>query len=177
VRLRELLTGEELVIRADLLVLSTGIEPNDNGALAELLGIPLDANGFFREEYPKMRPLDLSRRGIFMCGLARAPCSVDEAIVQAQGAAMRAAALLAQEELRAPRTVVQVNQRLCSACGLCVEACPYGARVLEPGAPSATVIEVLCQGCGVCAMVCPNKATQQVGFTPRRVYEMLDVVD
>ena len=177
VRLRELITGEELVIHADLLVLSTGIAPNDNGTLAELLGVPLDANGFFREEYPKMRPLDLSRRGIFMCGLARAPCSVDEAIVQAQGAAMRAAALLAQEELEAPRTVVQVNQRLCSACGLCVEACPYGARILEPGATSATVIGVLCQGCGVCATVCPNKATQQVGFTPRRVYEMLDVVD
>jgi heterodisulfide reductase subunit A-like polyferredoxin len=48
--------------------------------------------------------------------------------------------------------------------------------VLEPGGPYAEVIEFLCQGCGVCAMVCPNKATQQVGYAVRRVYEMVDAV-
>ncbi len=176
VRLVEPIAGQEVVLPAGLLVLSTGVEPNDNRALAEALGVPVDAYGFFREEHPKMRPLDFTQRGIFVCGLAHSPRAVDETIAMARGAAMRAAALLARGQVEATRTVAQVNARLCSACGLCVQACPYGARVLEPGGPYAEVIETLCQGCGVCAMVCPNKATQQVAYGVRRVYEMLDAV-
>ena len=176
VKLKEPITGEEVVISADLLALSVGIEPNDHRPLADVLGVPLDKNGFFQEEYPKMRPLDFTKRGIFMCGLAHSPRFADESITQAQGAAMRAAALLAQNKLEAPATVVQVNTRLCSACGLCVEVCPYDARVLEPGAPYAEVIETLCQGCGVCAVACPNKATQQVENLAPQVYQMLDAV-
>ncbi|OQY24741.1 MAG: hypothetical protein B6I35_00810 [Anaerolineaceae bacterium 4572_32.2] len=176
ISLKEPITGEEVVISADLLALSVGIEPNDNRPLADLLDLPLDKNGFFQEEYPKMRPLDFTKRGIFMCGLAHSPRFADESIAQAQGAAMRAASLLAQKKLEAPTTVAQVNTRLCSACGLCVEACPYGARVLESGAPYAEVIDVLCQGCGACAAACPNKATQQVGSFAPQVYQMLDAV-
>ncbi|MGQ9709215.1 MAG: FAD-dependent oxidoreductase [Anaerolineae bacterium] len=174
VRLVEPIAKQEVVIPADLLVLSVGIEPNDNRALSQALGVPVDAYGFFREEHPKMRPLDFTRRGIFVAGLAHSPRAVDEAIGMARGAAMRAAALLARGQVEVVRTVARVNTRLCSACGLCVEACPYGARVLEPGGPYAEVIEALCQGCGVCAMVCPNKATQQVGYALQRVYEMVD---
>lgn len=176
VRLVEPIAGQEVVLPAGLLVLSTGIEPNDNRSLAEVLGVPVDEYGFFREEHPKMRPLDFTRRGIFVCGLAHWPCAADETIGMARGAAMRAAALLARGQLEVVRTVARVNIRLCSACGLCVEACPYGARVLEPGGPYAEVIETLCQGCGVCAMVCPNKATQQAGYAARQVYEMVDAV-
>lgn len=176
VRLVEPIAGQEAVIPADLVVLSVGIEPHDNRALAAALGVPLDAYGFFREEHPKMRPLDFTQRGIFVAGLAHSPRAVDETIGMACGAAMRAAALLARGQVEVTRTVARVNTRLCSACGLCVQACPYGARVLEPGGPYAEVIEALCQGCGVCAMVCPNKATQQVAYATRRVYEMLDAV-
>jgi heterodisulfide reductase subunit A len=159
-----------------MLVLSTGIDPNDVAGLARILEVPLDKNGFFQEEYPKMRPLDFTRRGIFMCGLAHSPRFVDETIVQAQGAAMRAAALLNQQTLEAPVAPVQVNERLCTACGQCVEICPYDARVLEPGAHTAEVIEVLCQGCGACIVACPNKATRRQGATVPSVYRMLDAV-
>ncbi|MBN1178367.1 MAG: CoB--CoM heterodisulfide reductase iron-sulfur subunit A family protein [Anaerolineae bacterium] len=174
VRTVDPITGQEVRLPADLLVLSTGIAPNDNGALAAALGVELDANGFFQEEHPKMRPLDFAQRGIFVCGLAHSPRAVDETIAMAQGAAMRAATLLAPGELVAQPTVAQVNVRICSACGLCVEACPYGARVLEPGDPYAAVLETVCQGCGVCVAVCPNGASEQVGYAMKRVYDMLD---
>ncbi len=133
VRLVEPVAGEEVVLPAGLLVLSTGIEPNDNRALAEALGVPVDAYGFFREEHPKMRPLDFTRRGIFVCGLAHSPRAADETILMARGAVMRAATLLARGQVEVVRTVAWVNTRLCSACGLCVEACPYGAQVLGAG--------------------------------------------
>ncbi len=176
VRLMDPITGEEVSIPAGMLVLSTGIEPSDNRALAEMLDVPLDRNGFFREEYPKMRPLDFTRRGMFVCGLAHAPCSADEAIMQAQGAAMRAATILAKPRLAGLPNVATVTPKRCSACGLCVEVCPYGARVLEPGWPCAEVIEVLCQGCGTCVVTCPNKASQQKGIEVGQVYSMLDAV-
>ncbi|RLC90847.1 MAG: heterodisulfide reductase [Chloroflexi bacterium] len=176
IRLRDPIMGEQVVIRAGMLVLSTGIDPNDNRELAEVLDVPLDENGFFQEEYPKMRPLDFTRRGIFLCGLAHSPRFADETILQAQGAAMRAASLLAQKQLQAPPFTVQVNPRLCSACGQCVETCPYNACVLEPGAAYAEVIEVLCQGCGACVAACPNKAIQQKGLKVPQMYGMLDAV-
>lgn len=178
VRLRDPITGEDVEIRAGMLVLSTGIEPDkeNNRALADMLDVPLDENGFFREEYPKMRPLDFTRRGIFMCGLAHSPGFVDETILQAQGAAMRAASLLARPTLETTPVVASVNQKRCSGCGLCVEVCPYDARRLEPGWSYAEVIEVLCQGCGVCAVACPNKATEQKGFEARQVYGVLDAM-
>jgi heterodisulfide reductase subunit A-like polyferredoxin len=176
IELREPVTDEIVELQAGTLVLSTGIEPNDVTGLADRLEIPLDKNGFFQEEYPKMRPLDFTKRGVFMCGLAHSPRFSDEAIVQAQGAAMRAVATLEQQTLEAPVPAVQVNERLCTACGQCVEVCPYGARVLELGAHAAEVIEVLCQGCGACIVACPNKATRRQGVEVPSVYRMLESV-
>lgn len=180
IHLREPVTGVPVELHAGALVLSNGIEANDVTDLAEMLHIPLDKNGFFQEEYPKMRPLDFTKRGVFMCGLAHSPRFADEAIVQARGAAMRAAAVLRASEAgsrqvtETPHPAVWVNERLCSACGQCVEMCPYGARVLELGAHTAEVIEVLCQGCGACIVACPNKATRRRGVEVVGVYGMLD---
>ncbi|MCP4537223.1 MAG: CoB--CoM heterodisulfide reductase iron-sulfur subunit A family protein [Chloroflexi bacterium] len=176
VKLKEPITGQEMVIDAGLLVLSTGVEPNDNQALADVLDVSVDKNGFFQEEYPKMRPLDFERRGIFLCGLAHSPRAADETISQAQGAAMRAATVLAKPTLETVPTVASVNTKRCSACGLCVDVCPFGARVMETGAPHAEVVEVLCQGCGTCVVACPNKASNQTGIEVGQVYAMLDVV-
>ncbi|MBN1955615.1 MAG: CoB--CoM heterodisulfide reductase iron-sulfur subunit A family protein [Anaerolineae bacterium] len=174
VRLVEPISGRKVTLLSDLVVLSNGIAANDNRALAESMGLELDDYGFFREEHVKMRPLDLGQRGIFVAGLAHSPRAADETIAMAQGAAMRAVCLLAPARVEAQRTVARVNPRLCSTCGLCVEACPYGARRLGPDDAYAEVLETVCQGCGVCLMVCPNGATEQVGFAMRRVYDMLD---
>ncbi|HID63417.1 MAG TPA: CoB--CoM heterodisulfide reductase iron-sulfur subunit A family protein, partial [Anaerolineae bacterium] len=174
VRVTDPILKEELALDADLVVLSVGIAPNDNRALAEVLEVPLNEDGFFQEDHPKMRPLDFTRAGIFLCGLAHSPRFLDETIAQASGAAMRAAALLAPAEFTDKPEVVTVNERLCSFCGLCVSACPYGARIMDYENRVAQVIEVLCQGCGNCAMVCPNKATQQKAFEPRQLMAMID---
>jgi len=169
--------GEEIVLHPDLLVLSAGIEPNaKNEALAQLFKVPLNEDGFFLEAHVKLRPLDFAADGVYLCGLAHSPRFVEESIAQARGAAVRAVGLLSRDELDATPIVASVNPRLCAACGLCVEICPYDARVLEPGAPYAEVIEVLCQGCGACIAACPNKASQQKGFETVQVYGMIDAL-
>ena len=170
----EPIIGGQVALQADLLVLSTGIEPGENGPLAETLNLPLDEDGFFQEDHPKMRPLDFTRPGIFVAGLAHSPRHIYESIAQANGAAVRAAALLSKQETTAKTTRVTVNPRLCSLCGLCVEACPYSARVLDYEERVAQVLTDLCQGCGVCAMVCPNKATQQHSFSHKQMLATID---
>jgi heterodisulfide reductase subunit A len=174
VTLTEPVTGQALELAADLVVLSTGIEAGAAGALAGRLGLALDEQGFFVEEHAKMKPLD-AKGGVYLAGLAHSPRFLEETIVQAQGAAMRAAAFLAAGERVERPTSVWVNERLCSFCGLCVEACPYEARVMNYDVRVAEVDYALCQGCGVCAMVCPNKATLQKAFEHKQLMATIDM--
>ena len=169
--------GEKFTLDTDLVVLSAGIEPNvDNDALAQRLRVPLTENGFFLEAHVQLRPLDFAADGVYLCGIAHSPRFLDETITQAYGAAVHAVSLLTKKELDATPIVACVDPLLCTACGLCVDVCPYDARKLEPGATSAEVIEVLCQGCGACIVACPNKASQQKGFGLDQIYEMLDAM-
>jgi heterodisulfide reductase subunit A-like polyferredoxin len=166
---------EILELPADRVVLSAGIEAEaGNQTLSRLLKLPLTAEGFFLEAHVKLRPVDFAADGVFLCGLAHSPRAIDETIAQAQAAAVRAVALLAKKELTATPIIASVNPRLCSACGLCVEICPYGARRLEPGMGYAEVVAVLCQGCGACVVACPNKASQQKGFEFGQISAMID---
>lgn len=167
--------GKLIRLETDLVVLSAGIEPEPgNEMLSRLLKLPLTAEGFFLEAHVKLRPVDFAADGVYLCGLAHSPRNMDETIAQAQAAAVRAVALLAKKELTATPIIASVNPRLCSACGLCVEVCPYGARRLEPGMKYAEVVDVLCQGCGACIVACPNKASQQKGFEFSQISAMLE---
>ncbi len=170
---RDPVLGEVLRLEADWVVLSTGAAPGDHAALARALGVSLDGDGFFREVHPKMRPVDLERPGMYVCGLAQGPRLMDEVTVQAWGAAARAAAFLRRRP-KVPSTRVVVNERLCSGCELCVRACPYDARRVDVETRRAYVVQSLCQGCGVCAAVCPNKATQQLGTEHAAVLAAID---
>jgi len=173
VTVHDTLFDETVVLEADLLALSTGIVAHDNAPLAEMLGVPLDEDGFFAEVHPKLRPIDLPRPGLFVCGLAYGPRFITETIAQARAAALRAALVVARP-LAPRRDVATVEADLCSLCGLCVAACPYGARVLDKEARFARVLDHLCQGCGACVAVCPNGASRQPAFEPVGALALVD---
>lgn len=167
--------GEAVSLAAGRVVLSVGIAAGpDNPALSQMLKLPLTAEGFFLEAHVKLRPVDFAADGVYVCGLAHSPRAMEETIAQARAAAVRAVGLLARKELTATPIIAAVNPRLCSACGLCVSICPFGARVLEPGMDYARVVDVLCQGCGACVVACPNKASQQKGFEFSQISAMLE---
>ncbi|MGA1841036.1 MAG: FAD-dependent oxidoreductase [bacterium] len=158
----------------DLIVLSPAIVPNNNKELAKLLKVPLTGDEFFLEAHVKLRPLDFAADGIFLCGLAHSPRFIEESISQANGVAQRAATILSKDHLEAQGTVVYVNKRWCTGCGICVSVCPYDAREIDEKTGIAKINEVLCQGCGACAAACPSGATQQRGFEKCQILSMVD---
>jgi heterodisulfide reductase subunit A-like polyferredoxin len=166
--------GEKVTLPADWVVLSAGIEPNANEELAQMFKVPLSEDGFFLEAHAKLRPLDFAADGVYLAGLAHSPRFIEETIAQANGAAVRAATLLSRKELQSAAIIVAVNPRLCAACGICVDVCPYSARVIDTEKGYAQVLEVLCQGCGACVAACPNGASYQRGFEFKQIFGMIE---
>jgi heterodisulfide reductase subunit A len=166
--------GSQVKLPADRVVLSAGIEPQDNRDLAKIFDVDLNPDGFFMEANPKSAPLDSVDRGKFFCGLCHSPNFIEDAISQANGAAARAAALLSKEAVEEKANLAYVIKRLCCGCGLCVTVCPYQARVINEEEGKAEVIGALCQGCGSCVIACRNGASQQKNFEKELNMAVLD---
>jgi heterodisulfide reductase subunit A len=74
----------------DLVILATACAPSSgNPELAKILDIELSPFGFFKTD--ASQPMDTTRPGIFTCGCAHSPIDIPESVVQASGAAARAA--------------------------------------------------------------------------------------
>ncbi|MFH1351221.1 MAG: FAD-dependent oxidoreductase [Pseudomonadota bacterium] len=174
IALEDLQLGIKFQIEADLLILSTGIDPADNRDIARLLNLELTEDGFFKEAEPKFRPLEMPREGIYSCGLAHSPRDLKESIAQGLASAQRVVALLSKKEMRSGRIIARVTGRKCAGCELCVSSCPYDARAKDTKKGVVIVREALCQGCGSCIVACPNGATKLVGFDDKQVINMMD---
>jgi heterodisulfide reductase subunit A len=153
-----------LNIETDLLVLSSGIVPGDgNKSLAQILKLPLTQDGFFLEAHLKLRPVDFSTDGIFLCGLAHSPKSMGESIAQAGAAAARAATILSKPRMQLEAAISEVVEENCDGCAYCVDPCPYQAITLveyeKDGVLKKKVVTdpAKCRGCGVCQATCPKQ--------------------
>jgi heterodisulfide reductase subunit A len=165
---------EPIEIEADRVVLSTGIDAlKDNRKLADMLKVPLNADGFFVEAHLKLRPVDFATEGIFLCGLAHSPKMVDENISQARAAAARAATVLSKTQLEVSGQVASVNQDKCISCVTCVRACPYSAPFVNNDR-KAEIAAAKCMGCGICAAECPAHAINLRHFEAEQFNVMLD---
>ena len=92
VRVYDFEFGRELAIYPDMLALSTGMAPAENNPeIARILGERLSSDGFFLEAHPALSPVDLQNGGMFICGCARRPRSIREAVADARAVAARAA--------------------------------------------------------------------------------------
>jgi heterodisulfide reductase subunit A len=85
--------GEPVTEPFDMVVLCPALEPKSNAQLAVLLGIEMDADGFFRSPDPA-HSADSTRKGIFACGFSNAPMDIPDTVAQASSAAARVAELI-----------------------------------------------------------------------------------
>ena len=171
------LTNRAVEIQADLVVLATPMTPSRGSVdLAQRLHISTDANGFYNEAHPKLRPVETLTAGIYLAGGGQGPKDIPETVAQASGAAAKVLQLFSHEEMTASPMVATVIPELCAACGQCVKICPYGAREIHPIKNIATVKAALCQNCGACVVACPNKASQVHNWRPDQILAMVDEI-
>jgi heterodisulfide reductase subunit A len=177
VKTRDPITGRDLLLSADLVVLSVGIVANgQNKALSQMLKVPLDGDGFFLEAHMKLRPVDFATDGLFVCGLAHAPKDISETIAQARAAAGRAATVLSKTAIESEGKISYVRRERCSACGVCSKVCTYHAIDIDEGKRVAVVNESLCKGCGACAASCRSAAIDIKGFRDEQILAVLRAI-
>ena len=157
-------------IHADLVVLATGLIPRkDNKELARKLNISLSADGFLLEAHPKLRPLDTFTDGIFIAGCCQSPKDISDTVAQASGAAVRAAAPLAQGKALVEAITATINDDLCSGCRICEKLCAYSALEFSSEDKIMKINDVLCKGCGSCAAACPTGAITMKHYSNKQV--------
>ncbi|MFO7677881.1 MAG: CoB--CoM heterodisulfide reductase iron-sulfur subunit A family protein [Thermoplasmatota archaeon] len=168
-------TNKLFEIKTDLIVLVPELVPRQGAEdFARLMHLTQSGDGFFLEAHPKLRPMDTFVNGIFIAGCCQGPKDIQDTVSQASGAASRAACILSKKELEIDPLIAWVDEEVCTGCALCVEACPYEARVLNENTKIAEVNGALCMGCGACVVACPSNASIHKNFTKKQLLNMID---
>ncbi len=164
VDVEDALAKKFLEIDADLVVLAPAMVPAEGTKeLAEILGIELDKDGFFKEYNAKLRPTETKLRGIYLCGGATFPKDAPTASLHAHSVAIKAAKFLITGKIIKDQRTAVVHEDYCGDCEFCPVTCPYGAISLEPTSEDhlvARISDLLCEGCGICVGTCPLNAIE-----------------
>ncbi|MGD9207674.1 MAG: FAD-dependent oxidoreductase, partial [Syntrophobacterales bacterium] len=175
VQIHDPILGRDLVIPADALVLASAVLPNEAREVVSALKVNQNAEGFFLEAHMKLRPVDFGSDGLFLCGLAHYPKSIDEAIAQAQAAAARASTVLAKDVITLGAVKAVVEPDKCAVCLTCVRTCPFEVPYI--GEDGYAVIDPAgCRGCGACVAECPGKAISLQHFTDKQLIAKTDAL-
>ncbi|MCI5167308.1 MAG: CoB--CoM heterodisulfide reductase iron-sulfur subunit A family protein [Candidatus Electrothrix sp. GM3_4] len=172
---RDPVLDAELEVAADWLSLATGIQADPRQQqLADIFGVPLNQDGFFAEADPKWRPVEFHKSGCYAVGVANAPMTLREAIMQAEAAVQKASGFLSGREIPLAREVSTVHDAHCIRCKRCIAACPYGARAFDAESDRIIVDSATCQACGMCAVTCRNSAAEVRGWNDKQMLAMID---
>ena len=175
VRVEDTLKQELLELPADLVVLSAAMVPSKGTQeIARTLNLSQDESGFIKEKHSKLKPVDSSTEGIFVCGTAQSPKDITDTISQAGLAAARARAYITNSPRTLEHELASVNPLLCNGCGKC-QACPFEALSLNENG-RIVVDPLLCTGCGYCVELCEREAVRVTGFTAPELLAEIDGV-
>jgi quinone-modifying oxidoreductase subunit QmoB len=168
------LLGEKIKVKADMVVLGTGMIPatKDDPVinLAYRQGPGFRDNALFND-YADSNficfPYETQRTGIYAAGGIRRALSVEESIEDASGAALKAIQCIESANRGVsvhPRsgdmTFPDFFFQRCTQCKRCTEECPFGALDDdEKGTPKPN--NTRCRRCGTCMGACPERI---IGF-------------
>jgi heterodisulfide reductase subunit A len=179
VQVEDTLIGEQRRIPADMVILSTGLEPrHDAQEMAQKVGLSCSSEGWFVEKHPKLDPVATMTDGVFIAGGAQGPRDIPDTVAQGAAAAARVLSIIGQGEVVIEAATAMVNEMTCVGCQQCVSTCPYTAIEYLADVQKARVNEALCKGCGTCAAACPSKSITHHHFTDQQLMaQMVGAMD
>jgi len=171
-RVEDTLAGFARRIPVDMVVLSVGLEPQEDAdEVRRLFNISCSPGGFFLERHPKLAPVSTFTDGIFLAGCCQGPKDIPDTVAQAGAAAAEALALIDAGHVEMEPNTAHVIEEECSGCKTCLPMCPYSAITFKEEEHHAWINEVLCKGCGTCVAACPSGSIVQNLFEDEEIYE------
>ncbi len=190
VEAEDTLLGEKIQVKADMVVLATGMVPatKDDPVinLAYRQGPGFRDNAIFNEYADSNYicfPYETQRTGIYAAGCIRRAMTVEESVEDATGAALKAI-----QCLESSKRGVSVHPRFgdmsfpdfffqrCTQCKRCTEECPFGAiDDDEKGTPKPNPSR--CRRCGTCMGCCPERIINFSDYSIDSVGSMIKAID
>lgn len=171
IRVEDTLAGFVRRIPVDMVVLSTGLGPQeDSDQVRRMFNMSCGSEGFFLERHPKLAPVQTFTDGVFLAGACQGPRDIPDTVAQAGAAAMEAMSLIDQGFIEQEPNTAYVLETECSGCKSCVPLCPYTAITFDDSRQKASINEALCKGCGTCVASCPSGSIVQRLFEDEQVF-------
>jgi len=183
------LLGERVQVKADMVVLATGMVPvtKDDPVvnLAYRQGPGFRDNALF-DDYADSNficfPYETQRTGIYAAGSIRRSMTVEESIEDASGAALKAIQCLESVNRGVsvhPRsgdmTFPDFFFQRCTQCKRCTEECPFGAIDDDAkGTPKPNPAR--CRRCGTCMGCCPERIINFIDYSIDSIGSMVKAV-
>ncbi len=175
VQVEDTLAGRQRRIPVDMVILSTGLEPQpDAREIARRLGISCSTDGWVIERHPKLDPVATMTDGVFAAGCALGPRDIPSSVTSGAAAAARILGRIQQRELALEPIRAEIDQLRCSGCRICNDLCPFSAIAFLADRKVSEVNAALCQGCGACVAACPAGAVSGAGFTDAQILAQVD---
>ena len=174
VRVENTVKGEFEEIEADMVVLSTAMEPSEGTKeIAEILNIGTTEDHFIKESHPKIKPVTTDVQGVFVCGTAQDPKDITDSIMQATSAASKVSEYN-YGGVEIEPFIADINPDKCQLCGDCIEKCKFKALSIVD---DALVLDPMsCDGCGKCLTVCRHGAININGNIDEKISATIDGV-
>jgi heterodisulfide reductase subunit A len=171
IRAEDTLLKRMLDLEVDLVVLMVGMDPApSNKRLSKLLKIPLDENGFFLEQHPKLNLSGTASKGIFLAGVSQAPKDISDTVAHAGLAASKVKTLLTNSTIVTDLSVPTINHDICINCLQCIQVCSPNA-IRSNNGEKPIINQAACRGCGACVAACPTGALDLPSLTTTQLIE------
>jgi len=175
IRVEDTLAGVVRRIPVDMVVLSTGLEPQpDAQEVRRLFNMSCGSEGFFLERHPKLAPVSTFTEGVFVAGACQGPKDIPDTVAQAGAAAAEAMALIDKGHIEQEPNTAYVIEEECSGCKSCIPLCPYNAIRFNEEKKKAYIEEALCKGCGTCVAACPSGSIVQNLFEDEEIFSEIE---
>ena len=175
IRINEKLSGENIEVPADLVILMTAMENQEDAKeVSRMAGVSLDAGGFFIEKHPKLDPVATTTDGVYVVGSCQSPKDIPDTIMQSRAAVARIMGTLSKGYVEVEVITAEVDEEICCGCQFCILVCPYGANSFDERKGISYVNEALCKGCGTCGSACPSGAITTKHFTDSQILSQIE---